>query len=78
MRTRTLLLGMLLMSLLAMSVKAQNADTYYIYFSDGRVWGYPKEYVKSLNDDGKEYTLALVNDSVISWQSAQVDRISEE
>lgn len=78
MRTRFLLLGMLLMSLLAMSVKAQNPGTYYIYFSDGRVWGYPKEYVKSLNNDGKEYMLTLVNDSVISWQSAQVDRISEE
>lgn len=78
MRTRFLLLGMSLISLLTISVKAQNADAYYIYFSDGRVWGYPKEYVKSLNNDGKEYMLTLVNDSVISWQSAQVDRISEE
>ena len=78
MRTRFLLLGMLLASLLTISVKAQNTDTYYIYFSDGRVWGYPKEYVKSLNNDGKEYTLTLVNDSVISWNSTQVERVSGE
>lgn len=78
MHTRFLLLGMLLMLLLPTNVKAQNADIYYIYFSDGRVWGYPKEYVKSLDNDGKEYTLTLVNDSVISWRSAQVEKVSEE
>ena len=78
MHTRFLLLGMLLMSLLTANVKAQNAGTYYVYFSDGRVWGYPKEYVKSLDNDGKEYTLTLVNDSVISWSSAQVEKVSEE
>ena len=78
MHTRFLLLGMLLMSLLPTNVKAQNADIYYVYFSDGRVWGYPKEYVKSLDNDGKEYTLTLVNDSVISWRSAQVEKVSEE
>ena len=78
MRTRFLLLGMLLMSLLTANVKAQNAGTYYVYFSDGRVWGYPKEYVKSLDNDGKEYTLTLMNDSVISWRSAQVEKVSEE
>ena len=78
MRTRFLLLGMLFAFLLTASVKAQNADTYYIHFSDGRVWGYPKEYVKSLDNNGKEYVLTLVNDSVISWLASQVMKVSED
>lgn len=74
MRTRLLLLFALCFAM----VKAQNTDIYYIYFSDGRVCGYPKEYVKELEHDDKGYTLTLRSDSVITWAAAEVNSISEE
>lgn len=57
---------------------AMKAERYYVYFSDGRVWGYPKEMVKEVqSDDAEGYSLTLLNDSVLSWGSAEVERLSE-
>ena len=76
MRIRFLLTAVSLVSLVA-TTRAQHADAYYVYFTDGRVWGYPKDYVESLDNDGSVYTLTLKGDSVISWPVAQVQRVSE-
>lgn len=73
---RFLLIAVSLVSLVA-TTRAQHADAYYVYFTDGRVWGYPKDYVESLDNDGSVYTLTLKGDSVISWPVAQVQRVSE-
>lgn len=76
MRRRFLFLGVLL-SLFTLVARAQEVDMYYIYFADGRVWGYPKQYVKGIEADAGSYTLVLKNDSVISWSAGQVVSVDE-
>ena len=77
MRIRFILLNIILVSLLT-KVNAQDSDTCYVHFADGRVWGYPKKYVSDIRKEDKGYMLVLVNDSIISWMSEEVDSISEE
>lgn len=76
MRRHFFMIAALLASFFAMG-QAQEADMYYVHFSDGRVWGYPKEFVKSLSSDGEAYTLVLENDSVVSWPDGQVTSVDE-
>lgn len=59
------------------SLVAQTRDSYYVYFTDGSVEAYPKEYVKELNKTGEGYRLTLINDSVCAWTTAQVDAVNE-
>ena len=59
------------------SLVAQTRDCYYVYFTDGSVEAYPKEYVKALNKTGEGYQLTLVSDSVCSWTAKQVDAVNE-
>lgn len=47
---------------------------YYVYFSDGRVWGYPKDVVKEIATDK---TLVLMDGSVLSWKAGEVLSIDE-
>lgn len=61
--------------LAAVTIKAER---YYVYFSDGRVWGYPKEMVKEMkSDDAGGYSLTLLNDSVLAWSNAEVEQLNE-
>lgn len=61
-----------------LSAVSMMAERYYVYFSDGRVWGYPKELVKEVkSDDAKGYSLTLLNDSVLTWSNAEVKQLSE-
>lgn len=76
MRTRFLLLAVLCSSLCAI-VGAQDTSMYYVYFSDGRVWGYPKDYVKEIGNNGEEYYLVLDNDSIVSWSTRNVVSVTE-
>ncbi len=76
MRTRFLLLFVLLASLFSLSM-AQDEGMYYVYFSDGRVWGYPKNCVKEVLNDNKGYSLILQNDSLIAWPAEEVQSVSE-
>ena len=59
------------------SLVAQTRDCYYVYFTDGSVEAYPKEYVKALNKTDEGYQLTLVSDSVCSWTAKQVDAVNE-
>ena len=77
MRTRLLSLTMLLISLFPMAGRAQDADMHYVYFSDGRVWGYPKAFVKDVQNNGGECFLVLEDDSIVSWSAAEVETVSE-
>ena len=36
---------------------------------------YPKEYVKTVDNDGNEYRITLVNDSIVRWQKTEIDSI---
>ena len=76
MRTRFLMIAALLASFLTMGW-AQESGMYYVHFVDGRVWGYPKSLVKSVDNDGEQYTLVLEVDSVISWPSEQILVVDE-
>ena len=73
MRTRLFSLVVLL-SILFTKSWAQEAGMYYVYFSDGRVWGYPKDVVKEIATDK---TLVLMDGSVLSWKAGEVLSIDE-
>ena len=77
MRVRFALLGIMLVSLLT-KVGAQDTGIFYVYFTNGGVYGYPENLVKRMNNDSQEYTLTLVNDSVVSWKSTEVNVVSKE
>jgi hypothetical protein len=76
MRTRLLSLAVLLVSFFTMSW-AQGTDMHYVHFSDGRVWGYPKDFVKELRHSDGQYVLVLKNDSIVSWPEGQVTEVSD-
>lgn len=64
--------------LLAFVGRARDKGMYYVHFIDGRVWGYPKDFVKAFEEhaDGR-YSLVLKNDSVVSWPVGQVAVVDE-
>lgn len=68
----------IVLTLISPIVHAQNANTYYVHFSDGRIWGYPKELVKELLTVGNGYRLILENDSIISWSANEIVSIDED
>lgn len=76
MRTRFLLFALLCALFLATG-KAQEGNMYYVHFSDGRVWGYPKSFVKEIATGDSRYSLTLSNDSVISWSKDEVLSVDE-
>lgn len=76
MRTRLLSLAVLLASLFTMGW-AQGTDMHYVHFSDGRVWGYPKDFVKELRHSDGQYVLVLKNDSIVSWAEELVTEVSD-
>ena len=76
MRTRLLSLTVLLVSFFTMSW-AQVSDMYYVHFSDGRVWGYPKDFVKELHHSDGQYTLVLKSDSLVSWPEKMVLEVND-
>ena len=74
MRLRLLLL-LALQSLIAGISVAQTASNHYVYFANGDVEAYPEEYVKALETtDG--YRLTLINDSIITWTTTEVDSVT--
>ena len=74
MRLRLLLL-LALQSLTAGISVAQTASNHYVYFANGDVEAYPEEYVKALETtDG--YRLTLINDSIITWTTTEVDSVT--
>ena len=66
-----------LFPLLTIICRAQENEMYYVHFSDDRVWGYPKEFVRSIDLKSGQYTLTLTSDSVISWPAEKVVSIDE-
>lgn len=77
MRTRLLSLTILLATLTTLAGRAQDAGMHYVYFADGKVWGYPKDFVKEIKQDANTHALILTNDSTISWAAGEVISISE-
>lgn len=56
---------------------AQNlVDNYFIYFADGSVEAYPKEYVKAFSQTDEGYELTLTDDSKRTWKANLVDSVS--
>ena len=51
-------------------------NCHYIYFVNGNVISYPKEYVKSLTTGNGTCSITLINDSIIEWKSNEIDSIS--
>ena len=76
MRTRFLLLAVLISSLFTIG-RSQEKETYYVRFADGRVWGYPKEYVKEVLSEDVGYTIVLMDESEVSWTTEEVVAIDE-
>ena len=61
---------------LSLNSKADTAECHYIYYTDSRVEAYPLEYVKALDHEDNAYTLTLINDSTLSWESGTIDSVS--
>ena len=76
MRLRNILLLALAGLHITLSSSQTSVDNYYIYFADGSVEAYPKEYVKAFSQSAEGYELTLVDDSKRSWTSGQVDSVS--
>lgn len=76
MRSR-FLFWVVLFSLLTIVCRAQDDEMYYVHFNDGRVWGYPKDFVSEVDKVGRRYVLVLKDDSVVSWPVEQVLAIDE-
>ena len=72
------LLLVILFSLCSTVLKAQENSMYYVHFVDDRVWGYPKEFVKDLSNDGGMYVITLMNDSIVSWSVDEVISVNEQ
>lgn len=73
---RRLILQFALMLLYAVAGSAQASDCHYVYFADGKVLAYPKEYVKSIETMDGRCTITLVNDSVVGWDADEIARVS--
>ncbi|MBQ4521186.1 MAG: CotH kinase family protein [Bacteroidaceae bacterium] len=65
--------GLLFFILVSVAVRAE--ERYYVHFTDGRVWGYPKEMVKEVVTEGDVYSLTLINDSTLVWDKEEVKDI---
>ncbi|MBR2360559.1 MAG: CotH kinase family protein [Bacteroidaceae bacterium] len=61
---------------LVLTGKTDTADCHYIYFTDGSVEAYPQEFVKHVGHNDDTYTLTLINDSTLNWESGTIDSIS--
>lgn len=57
---------------------SMSADNHYVYLTNGRVLGYPTEMVKEVVNDGEEYQLTLLNDSILSWKTGDVIKINNQ
>ena len=77
MRTRLLSIAILFASLFTIAGRAQEVGMHYVYFADGKVWGYPQNFVREIKQDANTYILILENDSTISWSAEQVRSISD-
>lgn len=73
------LLWLLAMALAVPQMLCSQTDgnSHYIYFANGNVKAFPKEYVKELDNDGGRCTITLVNDSTISWNASEIAEISD-
>lgn len=73
------LLWLLAMALVVPQMLCSQTDgnSHYIYFANGNVKAFPKEYVKELDNDGGRCTITLVNDSTISWNASEISEISD-
>lgn len=59
------------------TLNAQNAsDTHFIYFANGSVEAYPKEYVKAFTQTAEGIELTLIDDSKRTWTSDKIDSVS--
>lgn len=76
MSIRLFALAILFASLFTKS-RAQDIEMYYVHFNDGRVWGYPKEFVKSIEEKEGGYTFVLEGDSLISWTAEQIVSVDD-
>lgn len=72
MRYRLFTLALICLSAIEMAAN----NCHYIYFVNGNVMAYPKEYVKSLTTDNNACAVTLINDSIIEWKSSEIDSIS--
>lgn len=76
MKLRNILLLALAMLHATLTSAQTSVDNHYIYFTDGSVEAYPKEYVKSFSQSAEGYELILIDDSKRTWTSGQVDSVS--
>ena len=72
MRYRLFTLALICLSAIEMAAN----NCHYIYFVNGTVMAYPKEYVKSLTTDNNTCAVTLINDSIIELKSSEIDSIS--
>ena len=52
-------------------------DNHFIYFADGSVEAYPKEYVKTFSQSAEGYELTLIDGTKRTWAVEQVDSVSD-
>ena len=60
------------------TVTAQGADNLYIHFTNGKVLGVESASVKSLKQEGSQYVLTLLGDSVITWPASTITSVDNE
>lgn len=73
---RTLVATAILLAASA-GIHAQETGDYVLYFSDGKVSAYPKAMVKEFAyDNASGCQLTLKNDSVLTWQTGEIDSVS--
>ena len=58
---RRILLFLVAFVSIATVLKSQEADLHYVYFADGRVWGYPEDFVKDIVNDEQGCQITLEN-----------------
>ena len=54
-----------------------SSDSHFIYFSDGTVEAYPKEYIKAFTQSAEGVEMTLIDDSKRSWAAEKIDSVSE-
>ena len=76
MKNRVFLLLVLASLSLTLTVAQSTNTVHYVYFADGAVEAYPKEYVKSFEHTSSGYVMTLVDDTRKEWDAAKVDSVS--
>ena len=74
MRTHRLYLGAFIAFALS-AATAQTSNNLYLHFTNGDVLGIARESIKGFTHDNQQCTLTLLNDSVLTWPSTDIDSV---